>query len=116
MVTKKESMRYNVRENMRGGGGSVHIYDALPQENLPPHCRLLSPIVLNRGCGIGNHVHEGETEVFYCVSGEGVYDDNGTEHVMQAGDISSTGNGEYHSIRNEKDEPLVLLAVITTEK
>lgn len=116
MISFKKDMDFEIRENMRGGGGSVKIFNALPQEAFPPHCRLLSPLVLNKGCGIGRHDHTGETEIYYCVQGEGIFDDNGAEHVIRAGDITSTGNGAFHGVRNEKDEPLMLLAAIITEK
>lgn len=116
MIKFKKDMSFETREGMRGGPGSVKLLSALPAEAMPPHCRLLAPMVLEKGCGIGAHVHEEETEVYCCVAGEGIYNDNGTEHVIKPGDITSTGNGENHSIRNEKDEPLVILAFINTVK
>ncbi len=115
MVIEKKDMVLQERENMRGGDGVVKLFHALPEGQLPPHIRLLSPIVLEKGCGIGDHAHNGETEVFYVVRGEGVYNDNGSVRAFREGDMSFTGSGAHHSVYNEKDDPLVLLAAIITE-
>lgn len=115
MFISKENMVLEKRENMRGGDGIVTIFHAVDHEKLPPHFRLISPVMLEKGCGIGDHAHNGETEVFYVLKGEGVYDDNGIKRSFKTGDMSFTGNGEHHSIYNEKDEPLLLFAAIITE-
>ncbi|MDP2892534.1 MAG: cupin domain-containing protein [Bacillota bacterium] len=111
MIIKQSSMAGEVREKMRGGEGAVKL-SLLPKEALPARCRLAGRIVLEKGCSIGEHKHEGETELFYCISGEGIVDDSGTVKPFCAGDATMTGGGAYHSIRNEKDEPLVFMAVI----
>ena len=42
--------------------------------------------------------------------------EDGVESVVKAGDVSITGWGRVHTIRNEKDEDLVFIALIPTEK
>lgn len=116
MIRFKKDMDFEIRENMRGGGGSVKLFNVLPNEAFPPHCRAIVSLVLEKGCGIGYHEHTGETEVYLCVQGEGIFNDNGEEHIIKPGDIASTGNGASHAVRNEKDEPLILFAAIITEK
>jgi quercetin dioxygenase-like cupin family protein len=87
----------------------------VPGEALPGKCRLFSLITLEKGCGIGAHAHSGETEIFYVLQGEGVLDDNGERKAFRKGDSNVCGDGATHAITNEKDEPLVLAAVIVLE-
>ncbi len=115
MIIKNEGMVKEVRENMRGGGGRAIIMHALSKEALPPKFRLLGQIVLEKGCGIGRHEHVNEAEMFFVLQGEGVYDDNGTECILNKGDFSVTYSGQHHAVRNIKDEALIILAAIITE-
>jgi mannose-6-phosphate isomerase-like protein (cupin superfamily) len=115
MLIKKEDFILEEREKLREGDGVCQLFHSLGNDKLPLHVRLASTIVLKKGCGIGDHPHIGETEIYYGVQGEGVLNDNGNVRSFKAGDISYTGNGEHHSIYNEKEEPLILFAVIITE-
>ncbi len=101
----------DIRKSMRGGDGEV-IIDHITKDSLPQNSRMLARITLNKGCSIGYHVHENETEVFYFVSGNGTVDDNGTVISVKAGDCVITSNGFGHSVRNDNDEPLVIFATI----
>jgi mannose-6-phosphate isomerase-like protein (cupin superfamily) len=115
MIVKQENCAVEIRERMREGPGQVKIINALVKEQYPPHCRLFAPILLEKGCGIGSHTHTGEAEIFYCIQGEGVYNDNGKECPFRQGDMSVTYSGQSHSVRNEKDETLIIMAAIITE-
>jgi quercetin dioxygenase-like cupin family protein len=112
MFIEVKDMKPELRENMRGGDGTVVITNILPKECLPPKARLSAVITLNKGCGIGEHKHEGEEEIFYCISGEGVLNDNGVSKTIRKGDSHICKDGETHSIRNDKDEQLIFFAVI----
>lgn len=100
-----------VRTAMRGGDGEV-ILEHFTKEQLPPNTRLMARITLNKGCSIGYHVHENETENFYFVSGNGIADDNGTQIAIKSGDTLITKSGEGHSVKNTSDDPLVIIATI----
>jgi mannose-6-phosphate isomerase-like protein (cupin superfamily) len=113
MLIKRNEMKTEVKEMMRGGEGNtelVHLVDCENEKNI----RLLAELTLNPGCSIGSHRHENETEYFLILSGEGVVNDNGTEKPVKAGDVVITGNGASHSLRNNGSVPLVLHAVIVT--
>ena len=73
---------------------------------------MFTLITLDKGCSIGYHVHEGETETFYVIEGKALYNDNGTEVEASAGDVLHVRSGEGHAVANRGDEPLVLLAAI----
>jgi len=50
--------------------------------------------------------------VYYILKGEGVYDDNGTEVIVQPGDTTLCLSGESHALINRSSEDLELIALI----
>lgn len=58
------------------------------------------------------HEHHGETETYYIVSGEGLYDDNGKVRSVKAGETLFCVDGGGHAIECAGDEPLVFIALI----
>ncbi len=115
MVIRNEEMKNEVRETMKGGPGAVAIHHIASGGSLPKKCRLFSVITLQKGCGIGAHEHKAETEMYYVLQGEGVLSDNGEKKPFRKGDCNICPSGATHAITNEKDEPLVLVAVIVLE-
>lgn len=113
MITRKADHAIDVREKMRGGNGSARLEKLMPQ--LPEKTRLFSTITLAPGSSIGEHTHEGETELFYFVSGTGRVLDDGVSIDVCAGDAMSTGSGHSHGVENTGAEPLVLVAVIVLD-
>ena len=110
MIKRSSEMLYRERQ-MRGGDGLCKTVDFLTREEMH-HCRLFGTITLDQGCSIGEHTHEGETEYYWIISGEGVVTESDGEKIVKAGDLVITGDGESHAIRNEKEEALVFLALI----
>ena len=113
MVIRRNQMKSEIKEKMRGGEGSAvirHLVDCQNEKNI----RMLAEIMLRPGCSIGSHSHENETEYFIILSGSGVVNDNGVETPVQAGDSIVTGGGASHSISNTGGVPLVLNAIIVT--
>lgn len=114
MIIKRSSMREEVRENMRGGEGSVYITHMVEKEQLT-NARLMAMVEIPPGGGIGEHKHELETEYYIILEGEGeVKEQDGTKSVG-VGDVVVTGNGESHSIRNIGSRPLTMAAVIIND-
>jgi len=113
MVIRRNEMKTEVREKMRGGEGSaafVHFVDCEKEKNI----RMLAEVTLQPGSSVGKHSHENETEYYIILSGSGTADDNGKETQINAGDTIVTGNGAYHSIANTGSVPLVFHAIIVT--
>ena len=113
MLIKRNEMKTEVKEKMRGGEGKaelVHLVDCQNEKNI----RLLAELTLKPGCSIGSHSHEAETEYYVILSGNGIVNDNGTEKPVKAGDAVITGNGASHGISNTGTVPLVYHAIIVT--
>jgi len=115
MVIRNSEMSVNVNTNMRGGEGNVKIAKIVEKPHYDGNSRLIATIHLEPGASIGTHVHEGEEEIFYVLSGEALYNDNGTDVVMHEGDSCVCRNGESHGLKNNRtDRELVVMAIILT--
>ncbi len=112
MIKKTNDFNTELRENMRGGDGTVEVTNFVTAEELNNKGRLFGKIVLKPGCGIGFHIHENDSELFYIMKGTAVYDDNGTKVTVNAGDVTVTPAGTGHSIKNENEEDVELIALI----
>ena len=112
MIKNSENFKTELRENMRGGDGTVIVTSFVTAEELNDKGRLFGKITLKPGCGIGFHIHEKDSELFYILKGTAVYDDNGTKTTVTAGDVTLTPAGTGHAIKNESDEDVELIALI----
>lgn len=112
MIRKAAECKKEYRENMRGGNGTVEITNFASPAELNDKGRLFANITLKPGCGIGFHVHEKDSELFYLMKGEALYNDNGIESLVRAGDVMLCPAGTGHAITNNGEEDVELCAVI----
>ena len=111
MIKKSKDMQISIKENMRGGTGSV-IAKILSAEGTVAHCRLFNEMRIEKGCSIGEHDHVNETEYYWITSGKGIVTEADGEKIVEKGDLVITGGGASHAIRNDEDEPLIFMALI----
>ena len=100
----------------QNGNGLAKMKVLATPEELYMHGRLFNHITLDPGCSVGYHTHQNETEWYYMLKGEAVFNDDGKEVLLHAGDIGATGYGQGHSIENRSDEPVEFIALIVSEK
>lgn len=102
-----------VCSSMFGGAGEIEQHKLLlaPEEMLGKG-RLFNRNVVNPGCELGWHVHNGDCETYYILSGTGEYNDNGKIVQVGPGDVTFVNSGEGHSIKNTGDVPIELIAMI----
>lgn len=112
MIRKKEAMKEETRESMRGGSGVTHLHHLFSPEELGANSRLCARVALPPGASIGSHDHTGEREIYYILQGIALFIENGTEHRLHAGDATITGGGGVHSITNAGDVTLEFMAFI----
>lgn len=73
---------------------------------------MFAHTTITPGSGIGYHIHDGDTEIYYVYSGHGEYNDNGTICRVGPGDVTFTPSGQGHGIKCTGGEPLELIALI----
>lgn len=113
MVRKPAQQNVEILTNMRGGQGDINLRSLLTgPEEMNGKGRLFKLITIPVGGSIGYHVHEGESETFYIVSGSGQFDDNGATLPFAAGDVLFTPAGNGHGVQNTGDVPVQMVALI----
>ena len=85
-------MKTIYEDNPCGGVGRMRIDMLLGEDELKDKCRMFARVTLHPGDVLGFHVHNGNGECYYILSGEGVYDDNGVKRTVRAGDVTWTPN------------------------
>ena len=116
MIRKASECSTQINEHMRGGDGSVLLTHFISgPEELQNKGRLFSLITLKPGCGIGFHIHENESELFYIIKGSAIYNDGGEETEISAGDVTIVEPGKGHGIANKGDETCELVALILNQ-
>lgn len=96
-----------------GGTGEVTMTCLLNNpEEMENKGRLFNHITVHPGGEVGYHVHSGDAETYYILSGTALYNDNGTEVTLYEGDVAYCAAGEGHSLKNNTDEPLEVIALI----
>ena len=108
--------RTEIRESLRGGNGCVIFNHILGDKEMKTNARLFAEMILEPGCSVGYHQHNGESETYYILSGTGTYDDNGTVRTVKAGDVTFTPDGSGHGIANDGTEDLKFIALILLDK
>ena len=98
---------------IRGGGGEAEMHQiANTNAELYEKGRLFNHMFLAPGNSIGEHAHEGDNEIYYILSGTGMYNDNGTMVRVNPGDATFCNSGEMHGLVNDGTEPLEFIALV----
>ena len=112
MIRRSGTYATEVRQNMRGGKGSVTVENFWGKGELKAKTRLFAKLTIEPGSGIGFHEHLNEEEVYIVLRGQGVIEENGEKIPVSVGDSILTGHGGNHAVEAVGSEPLELLAVI----
>lgn len=116
-MIKRSADRPEKELQLVGGPGMARVRKIIESdEELFGKGRLFNDFYLDKGCGVGYHTHCGDAEIYYVLSGEGEYNDNGTVTTIKAGDVTFTHDGESHGLINNGDEPLHVIALIIYER
>jgi len=80
--------------------------------DISKNLRTFAHAVLKPGEEVEFHIHEGESESYYILSGKGLYDDNGELIEITKGTVTCTPSGSGHGIKNTGTENLEFIALI----
>ncbi len=112
MIRYKENCEIVKNVNMRGGDGTVLLRHLLNKDEFNEKGRLFAQITVAPNCSVGYHEHHGETEIYTVISGSGIFNDNGNDYTVTAGDVLITKSGQGHGIACSGNVPLELIALI----
>ena len=80
-----------------------------------PKIKIYAMVQLKPGEEVQYHMHVGESETYFILSGQGIYNDNGNKIEVSTGMVTLTPSGQGHSIQNTGDEMLVFIALILVD-
>lgn len=96
----------------RGGKGDVHFEHLLTPNEMGESCKLAARVTLPAGSSIGLHKHSGDGELYYILSGEGVYTEDGESFAVRAGDSLFCCDGSSHALENTGGNELSMIALV----
>ena len=110
---EKQSVRKPAPFN---GVGEITVRSLLNgPEEMSQKGRVFGHTTVYPGSEIGYHIHTGDNETYYSLSGKGLYNDNGTEVEIGAGDVTYCAPGEGHGLKCLGNEPVEMIALILYE-
>ena len=115
MIKRAGQQQVRVRENLRGGEGALTFHDFLTTEDSFGAGHLFSRTVIPTGASIGEHIHEGEFEVYYVLAGAVEAFDSGEWISLGRGDMHLCESGQAHALRNTGAEQAEVLMLILYE-
>ena len=93
--------------------GGAEINAIVDKEELYGQGGMFAHVRLAKGEVVNWHIHNGEVDYYYILSGTGIYTDaDGSENTVVAGDVCTIIPGDGHAIRNEAEETLEFIAVV----
>ncbi|MCR5088919.1 MAG: cupin domain-containing protein [Oscillospiraceae bacterium] len=112
MIRRGDQARTETKQ-MFDGNGQAHLKHILNgSDEMYGKGRVFSHLTLEPGCEVGWHIHHGDGETYYILSGKGEYNDNGTTAIVGPGDITFVDSEEGHSLKNIGEENLEAIALI----
>ena len=100
-------------EKPRNGAGRMKLCPILTEEELSGCTTLFARVKLDPQSEIGYHLHIGETEAYYVLSGQGIFiDGNRKEIAVSSGDICTIKEGQGHGMKNTGDTCMDIIAIV----
>ena len=113
MIKQKDTVLGELKPGPFAGKGEILVRSLLNgPEEMYQKGRVFAHTTVYPGAAIGYHVHAKESETYYILSGEALFNDNGKTKTLYAGDFAFTGAGEGHSIEALGDAPVEMIALI----
>lgn len=106
MIINFNDIQENVITAFKGGKGELATRNFIDQQNKIMMSRL------KPGASSGHHIHEGNSEIVYIISGNGHFVFDEDIEQVSAGSVHYCPMGHSHSMYNDGDSDLVYLAIV----
>lgn len=106
MILDFKQMEETIMSHFKGGEKEMAIRAYADEKNR---------IMLNRlipGASVGEHTHEGSSEIIYILEGNAKVRYDGEELRIEAGQAHYCPDGHTHSLINDTDREVVFFAVV----
>lgn len=111
MIKTKEQLKINTETNANGDV-KLFLSNLADFEGKNEKLRTFALAELKPGEEVEFHIHTGECESYYIISGEGEYNDNGEITKVLPGAVTFTPSGSGHGIKNTGADMLTFIALI----
>ena len=111
MIRFREQLNDTTEKNERGET-KLWLSNLAEFDIKNPKLRMFARARLKEGEEVAFHIHEGECEYYYIISGKGLYTDNGDKFDVTPGTVTFTPSGNGHGIKNTGKEMLEFIALI----
>ncbi len=117
------AVRYDKREQMYGGTGTVYLMQLFSEDELVNN-RIGAYMILpssEDSAGFHTHGTRNEQELYVVMSGEGEYHEKENAHSevktvpVRKGSVTSVRGEAHHAVSNTGDEPLIIFVITTNE-
>lgn len=112
MVQHEKDMPCRTETEAQNGKGTLWIKKLLTLEQTEGIAPVCDVFTFAPGDSIGMHTHTGEAEMYYILQGSALVCDNGVMEQLHAGDVHYCPDGSSHSVENNGDEPMRMLAIV----
>lgn len=109
MVMKFAEMDESLVNGLRGGNGTAKV------KSFEDSLNKVMMLTLDKGCSVGLHKHETNSEIQYIFSGEANFTIDGKTEIVKKGEVHYCPKGHSHTVINEHDEPLVMLCILPNQ-
>lgn len=111
MLKEKKDLTVNTESNEKGQV-KMFLSNLAEFEGKNKKLRTFALAELKPGEEVEFHIHTGESESYYIISGEALYNDDGKEISVLPGTVTFTPSGHGHGIKNIGDTVLSFIALI----
>ena len=116
MIRKSSEKQVERKPAPFNGTGEIQMASILNgPEEMHGKGRVFAQTTIFPGSAIGYHVHQGDGETYYILSGKGRYNDNGAITEVGPGDVTYCAPGQGHGLECIADEPVQMVALILYE-
>lgn len=112
MIFRKSSIQPVDVENVHEGTGKLTCLDMLKGHMNEGHgFRFVHDNILEPGATVGEHLHQGDEEIYFILDGSGIMIEDGEEFEIHAGDLSLVQSGHSHGLINSLDSSMRFLVI-----
>ncbi len=114
MIKTKEQLTVHTESNAQGLV-KMFLADLGEFDGRNPRLDTFCHVSLKVGEEVGFHMHHGEFESYYFLSGKGLYLDHDKEVKVLPGTVTFTPSGTGHGVKNIGDVPLEFIALVVRD-